>query len=320
MEPLSPLVSLVVPVLNEGQNIPVLWSRIRSVTSGQRSYRFELVFVDDGSSDDTTGIIESLRPSEADNCGWVLVKLSRNFGHQAAISAGMQQASGEAVIFLDADLQDPPELIPEFLRLYAEGHDVVYGVRKNRKEPLWLRFCFGAFYRLFNMIADRPIPLDAGDFGLMSRRVVDLVSQMPERDRLIRGMRSWVGFRQVGVPYDRPGRYGGISRYGLIRRIDGALDGLFGFSRLPLRISLVIGLTAFLVCSVYLVYTYIGVLFVPDKAIAGWRSIITLAFMLGSANLIATAIVGEYVGRIYFQAKARPVFVVDEVVRSRGEG
>lgn len=316
----SPLVSLVIPVLNEGQNIAALWGRIRAVTAAERQWRFELLFVDDGSSDDTVAVIKSLRPTKSDNCRWVLVKLSRNFGHQAAISAGMQQASGEAVIFLDADLQDPPELIPTFLSLYSQGNDVVYGIRKNRKEPMWLRFCFGAFYRLFNLIADRPIPLDAGDFGLMSRRVVTLVSQMPERDRLIRGMRSWVGFRQVGVPYDRPGRYGGMSRYGLVRRIDGALDGLFGFSRLPLRISLLIGLTAFAVCSAYLVYSYLNALLVPDRAIAGWRSIVTLAFMLGSANLIATAIVGEYVGRIYFQAKARPVFVVDELAHSDGDG
>lgn len=315
----SALISLVVPVLNEGQNISALWARIRAVTAGATEWQFELLFIDDGSVDDTVAIIKSIRPSPTDNCQWVLVKLSRNFGHQAAISAGMQQATGEAVIFLDADLQDPPELIPTFLRLYVEGNDVVYGIRKNRKEPLWLRFCFGAFYRLFNLIADRPIPLDAGDFGLMSRRVIELIAQMPERDRLIRGMRSWVGFRQVGVPYDRPGRYGGMSRYGLARRIDGALDGLFGFSRLPLRLSLLIGITAFVVCSAYLVYSYLSALLMPDSAIAGWRSIITLAFMLGSANLIATAIVGEYVGRIYFQAKARPLFVVDEVAKSQHE-
>lgn len=307
-------ISLVIPVLNESDSVQVLWSRLCEVTAGMPDIAFEAVFVDDGSTDDTAERIENLTCPA--NLHWLIVRLSRNFGHQAAITAGMAYATGDAVIFLDADLQDPPELIPVFIEKFRQGFDVVYGVRQNRKEPLWLRFCFRSFYRLFNSIAERPIPLDAGDFGLMSKRVAKLVSEMPERDRLIRGMRSWVGFRQVGVPYDRPGRYSGTTRYSLMRRVEGALDGLFGYSRVPIRISLLLGLIVFLVGFLYLGNALVGNLLLGGKPVPGWTSVIVLAFMLGGANLIATSIVGEYVCRIYFQAKSRPLFVVADVRRA----
>ena len=228
----------------------------------------------------------------------------------------MQHASGDAVVFLDADLQDPPELIVDFLDHFRHGYDVVYGVRKNRKEPLWLRFCFASFYRLFNAIAERPIPLDAGDFGLMSKRVAKLIAQMPERDRLIRGMRSWVGFKQIGIPYDRPGRYAGTSRYSVMRRIEGAFDGLFGYSKVPIRLSLFLGIVVCLVAGAYLATTLVGQFVFGGQAVRGWTSLLVLAFMLGGANLVATAIVGEYASRVYFQAKHRPLYIVAETSRS----
>ncbi|MFN9369012.1 MAG: glycosyltransferase family 2 protein [Planctomycetia bacterium] len=315
--PSAMLVSLVIPVLNESDNVGLLWTRLREVTAGIADARFEAVFVDDGSTDDTVDRIAAL-PAD-DRLSWVVVRLSRNFGHQAAITAGMAQASGDALIFLDADLQDPPELIATFLDHFRTGHDVVYGVRRNRKEPLWLRFCFAAFYRVFNAIAERPIPLDAGDFGLMSNRVAKLIAQMPERDRLIRGMRSWVGFKQIGVPYDRPGRYAGTSRYSVMRRVEGALDGLFGYSRLPIRLALLLGIVVCVVGACYLASVLCGQIFFGGTAVRGWTSLLVLAFMLGGANLIATSIVGEYVCRIYFQAKERPIYVVAETRRA-GDG
>jgi glycosyltransferase involved in cell wall biosynthesis len=308
------LVSLVIPVLNESDNVEALWSRLREVTAGITDTRFEAVFVDDGSTDDTVEQIAAL-PADG-RLSWLVVSLSRNFGHQAAITAGMAHATGDAIIFLDADLQDPPELITTFLEHFRNGYDVVYGVRKNRKEPMWLRFCFATFYRLFNAIAERPIPLDAGDFGLMSKRVAKLIAQMPERDRLIRGMRSWVGFKQIGVPYDRPGRYAGTSRYSVLRRIEGALDGLFGYSRLPIRIALLLGVFVCIIAGVYLATTLVGQFIFGGEAVRGWTSLLVLAFMLGGANLIATSIVGEYVVRIYFQAKSRPTFIIAETRRS----
>lgn len=305
------LISLVIPVLNEEGNIATLWQRLRAATQPVAGYRFEVVFVDDGSTDDTAGAIKSLSADEA--LSWRLVQFSRNFGHQAAVSAGMKYAEGDALIFLDADLQDPPELIPEFLAQFRDGHDVVYGIRKNRKEPLWLRMCFSAFYRLFNFIAERPIPLDAGDFGLISRRVAKVISEMPEFDRLVRGMRSWVGFKQVGIPYDRPDRHAGVTSYSLMRRIDGALDGLFGYSKLPIRFVFLMGIAVFAVCGIYLISSYIMMMITGNTGVIGWRSLITLAFMLGGANLIAISIVGEYVCRIYFQGKSRPIYLVSTV-------
>ncbi|MFM8892246.1 MAG: glycosyltransferase family 2 protein [Planctomycetia bacterium] len=312
------LVSLVIPVLNESDNLDALWAGLKETTARMPEITFEAVFVDDGSSDDTAARIRGLAASE--NISWLLVQLSRNFGHQAAITAGMQFATGDAIVFLDADLQDPPELVPVFVEKFREGYDVVYGVRQNRKEPAWLRFCFKTFYRLFNWIAERPIPLDAGDFGLMSRRVAKLISEMPEKDRLIRAMRSWVGFRQIGVPYDRPGRYAGTSRYSLMRRIDGALDGLFGYSKLPIRLSLCLGTAVFLIGATYLLYALLATLILRGTPAPGWTSEIVVAFMLGGANLIATSIVGEYVCRIYFQSKNRPLYVVAETARSGEAG
>jgi len=309
------LVSLVIPVLNESDNVEALWTRLCEVTAGIPDTCFEAVFVDDGSTDDTVDRIGGLQVN--DRLSWMVVRLSRNFGHQAAITAGMAHATGDAVIFLDADLQDPPELIATFLEHFRNGCDVVYGVRKNRKEPYWLRFCFATFYRLFNAIAERPIPLDAGDFGLMSKRVAKLIAQMPERDRLIRGMRSWVGFKQIGVPYDRPGRYAGTTRYSVVRRIEGALDGLFGYSRLPIRLSLVLGVMVCVVAGLYLISTLVGQFIFGGEAVRGWTSLLVLAFMLGGANLVAISIVGEYVVRSYFQGKERPLYVIVEHIRPK---
>lgn len=306
-------VSLVIPMFNEALNAPHLWERLCALLPEIPEVDWEVIFVDDGSTDETSTVVQTLQVARS--MTWQLVKLSRNFGHQAAISAGMAHATGDAMIFLDADLQDPPELIPKFLKHFREGYDVVYGIRRNRKEPLWLRFCFAAFYRLFNAIADRPMPMDAGDFGLMSRRVAQVMTAMPESDRLLRGLRSWVGFKQLGVPYDRPGRYAGTSGYGILRRIDGALDGLFGFSRLPIRFMLVLGIIVLAIGGAYLASAVVSSVVFGRVETPGWKSIMTLAFMLGGANLVAVSIVGEYVCRIYFQAKQRPLYVVEKVVK-----
>lgn len=313
------LVSLVIPVLNEAENIHHLWERLKETAAKLPDLRFEVVFVDDGSQDMTSEKIQELAATGA--LGWKLVRFSRNFGHQAAISAGMRYADGEALIFLDADLQDPPEMIPLFLEKFHAGNDVVYGIRQNRKEPLWLRLCFKTFYRIFNMIADRPMPLDVGDFSLISRRVAKLIAEMPEHDRLIRGMRSWMGFKQIGIPYDRPERHAGTTSYSLGRRIEGALDGIFGYSKVPIRVALFTGLLVCAMGSIYLLQALVSAVFFGGGTalVRGWTSLITLGFIIGGANLVAIAIVGEYVCRIYFQTKNRPLFVVDKIEVSHSE-
>jgi len=312
------LVSLLIPVLNEEDNIPVLSGKLIETISANPRESFEVVFVNDGSTDGTINAIRGIQWGADTKCK--IVSLSRNFGHQNALTAGYEYAEGEVVICLDADLQDPPEMIPLFLEKYREGYDVVFGVRQNRKEVWWMRLCFKAFYRLFNAIAERPMPMDAGDFGLVSSRVAKAIAVMPEYDRMIRGLRSWVGFRQIGIPYNRPERFAGETRYRLGRRIEGALDGLFGYSKFPIRAMLLLGVSVFLVGFIYLLSTYWSWLVNGGVGAPGWRSVITLAFMLGAANLVATAIVGEYVCRTYFQSKQRPRFVVSEVFATSSRG
>lgn len=308
------LVSLLIPVLNEQDTIPLLAKRLGEVISSIPNEFFEVLFVDDGSTDGTVSAIQQAPWPSHTRCR--VLSLSRNFGHQNALTAGYEHALGDVVICLDADLQDPPELIPVFLAKYREGYDVVYGIRQNRKEVWWMRLCFLAFYRLFNAIAERPMPLDAGDFGLVSQRVAKAISGMTEYDRMIRGLRSWVGFRQTGIPYNRPERFAGETRYRIGRRIEGALDGLFGYSKLPIRVMLFIGFTVFLISLGYLGMTYLFWLIRGGESAPGWRSIITLAFMLGAANLIAISIVGEYVCRNYFQSKQRPRFVIAGILET----
>jgi glycosyltransferase involved in cell wall biosynthesis len=305
------LISIVIPVLNESENVPHCWERIRELAGKLPAYSFEVIFVDDGSTDATAAIVKGLasEPQAAPR----LVKLSRNFGQQAAISAGMAHARGDALIFLDADLQDPPELISSFLEKFQQGYDVVYAVRRNRKESWIVRLAFELFYKLFNAMAECPIPLDSGDFGLMSRRVANLVKSMPEQDRFVRGMRGWVGFRQIGIPYDRPERLHGESQYSFSRYMRLAMDGLFSFSRVPLRVALAIGLTTVLISALYLAISCVTMFVFGIRLLPGWTGIATLILMVGGANIVVTSIVGEYVVRIYFQAKARPLFVVDEV-------
>jgi dolichol-phosphate mannosyltransferase len=305
------LISLIIPVLNESESLPHCWKRINELVKTLPEYDFEVVFVDDGSTDTTVDVVKNLAP--APRLSVRLVKLSRNFGHQGAICAGIAYARGDAQVFLDADLQDPPELIGVFLEKFNQGYDVVYAVRQNRKENWLIRFCFKLFYKMFNAMAERPIPLDSGDFGLISKRVGKLLQSMPEHDRFVRGLRSWVGFKQIGVPYDRPKRLHGESQYNFFKRLRFALDGIFSFSQLPLRVALGIGLATVVLSFLFLAWSLVMALFFHAQLIRGWASVITLIFMAAGANIVATSIVGEYVVRIYFQTKERPLFIVDEI-------
>ena len=234
------LLSVVIPLFNEEENVVALWDRLRAVLESLGS-PFEVLFVDDGSRDATPHMVDGLH---AEDERVVVIHLSRNFGHQAAISAGLEHALGQAVVVMDGDLQDPPELIPELLGLWRGGYEVIYAVRRSRQEGIFKRLGYRAFYRLLGLISDLEIPLDSGDFCLMDRRVVDILNRLPERCRFVRGLRSFLGFRQVGLDYDRPAREAGRPKYTLRKLSALAIDGLVSFSSAPLRLVTYLGLVA----------------------------------------------------------------------------
>ena len=240
-----------------------------------------------------------------------VLRLSRNFGHQSAISAGIDHAVGDAVIVMDADLQDPPEAVPDLLAPWRQGHDVVYAIRQGRKENVLKRSAYGLFYRLLQQVANVEIPLDAGDFCVLDRRVADVLRQMPERNRFIRGIRSWVGFRQVGVPYNRAARFAGQPKYSLLKLLRLAFDGFFSFSYVPLRLASLFGLfVSFLgfLLSVWTVYKR----FTLPEFPSGFATIVVGMMFLGGIQLIALGVIGEYVGRIFDEVKQRPLYIIGE--------
>ncbi len=302
-------ISIVIPVFNEEAMITLLLERLAAVVGKLPQYQWELVLVDDGSSDRS---VERILAQSSLFPGTVLLRqFSRNFGHQAALLAGLEKASGEAIIIIDADLQDPPEMFATFLEHYRLGYDVVYGVRAKREAGFVMNLAYKSFYKIFQMMANIDIPLDAGDFSLISRRTVRVILQMPERDILLRGMRSWVGFRQIGLPYDRPDRLAGETKYTLTKLVRLASSAFFGYSSLPLRISTTCGLGAVLVGLIYGTYALYGKL-IANHNPPGWTSLIIIVLFLGGAQLISVGILGEYVGRIYKQALSRPLYVVAE--------
>jgi dolichol-phosphate mannosyltransferase len=242
------------------------------------------------------------------------VALSRNFGHQPALSAALDHATGDVVVLLDGDLQDPPEEIPRFLSAYGDGYDVVYAKRERRKEPLWLRFCYWAYYRLLARMARPALPLDAGDFSLLSRRVVDEIRAAPERHRYLRGLRAWAGFRQIGIPVERAGRHAGESKYSVGRLVELGLDGIFSFSILPIRAAAVLGASAVALTLLFALYA-VFVRIVWQRSPQGFTALLVIITFISGVLLFFVGVIGEYVGRIYEEVKARPLYVVDRVVR-----
>jgi polyisoprenyl-phosphate glycosyltransferase len=305
-----PLISAVVPVYNEEGNVEALLTRLRAVESAL-GLDLEIVFVDDGSRDRT---VETLRRLWHADRRFRVVRLSRNFGHQTAITAGMEHATGDAVVVMDADLQDPPELVGEMVRRWQEGYDVVYAVRAARKgETLFKRSTAAMFYRLIRRITRVDIPLDTGDFRLVSRRVIEDLRRMPERHRFVRGLVAWVGYPQIGVPYERDERLSGETKYPLWRMARFALDGITSFSFAPLQIATAIGflaaLSAFVGIGIVLYYRLFTGIPLP-----GWASVIISVLFLGGVQLITIGIIGEYLGRVYDEVKGRPLYLVQEKI------
>jgi polyisoprenyl-phosphate glycosyltransferase len=305
--------SVAIPVFNEVETLPLLVDRLLRVLEGIEGGPHEIIVVDDGSTDGTADLLRSIGDSRV-----VAVLLSRNFGHQAAVSAALDHCTGDAVVVMDADLQDVPEAIPLFVARFREGYDVVYAQRVDRKESAFLRLCYYCYYRLAAGLSSSHLPVDAGDFGLMSRRVVQLLTQMPERHRYLRGLRAWAGFRQVGVPVERAAREAGHSKYGIVKLFRLAFDGIFAFSVVPLRAAAFLGAFAIVASVLFGTYSLVARLMF-DQAPRGFTALIISLTFLSGVQLFFLGVIGEYLGRLYEEVKGRPVYVVDEVVRKTAQ-
>lgn len=306
----APALSIIVPCYNEQAVIETTHARLVAVMAAT-GLAYEIIYVDDGSSDAT---IERLRAICVQTPNARLIKLSRNFGHQIAVTAGLEYADGDAVVLIDADLQDPPEVIPQMVAKWREGYEVVYGVRSSREgESAFKLWTARTFYRLINALSEVPLPLDSGDFRLIDRKVVLALRRMRERYRLLRAMTSWVGFRQAALPYERHKRFAGYSKYPLRKMIALALDGILSFSVVPLRIVTLVGLSMSLLSAAGIAYALIGRLF-GDNWVPGWTLLFISSLFFGGIQFIFLGIIGEYVGRIYGEVKQRPLFLVSEVI------
>jgi polyisoprenyl-phosphate glycosyltransferase len=307
------LLSVVIPIYNEQATLSELYRRLTRVLSENLAeLAYEIVFVNDGSTD---GSIQILSVLHADDPAVKVVNLSRNFGHQAALTAGLDYAKGDAVICMDGDVQDPPEIIPTLVARWRDGNDVVYAVRKLRKEGFIKRGCYAAFYRLLRRLSMVSIPLDAGDFALMDRRVVDCLKTLPERSRFIRGLRTWVGFRQTGVEYEREKRYAGTPKYTWPKLVHLAVNGLLSFSALPLRMATAVGFMISF-CSLLGIIVALYLKLFTDQAIPGWTATVIPMLVLGGIQLLSIGILGEYIAQIFDEVKRRPLYLVDGVLDS----
>jgi len=301
--------SLLVPVYNEAPNLLPLYQRLRPIMDSLDG-ETELVLVNDGSQDESLDLMRELHQKDRRVC---YVSLARNFGHQIAVSAGLQFVRGQAVVILDADLQDPPELIPDMIALWKQDYQVVYGQRIKRQENWLKRLCAYGFYRVLGYLASVEMPRDAGDFCLLDRRVVDVLNAMPERNRYVRGLRAWVGFRQTPIFYHRPPRYAGQPKYTLTKSLSLAVNALVSFSWVPLRLATYLGFLAGLMALTMSILVIYWRFFDPNSPLTGYSLIILTILFLSAAQLITIGILGEYIGRIYEEVKARPLFTVAEV-------
>jgi len=304
-----PRVSLAIPVYNEEAVVPELVRRTTAVLDGLAGGPHEVVFVDDGSADATPELLEQAARQDP---RLALISFSRNFGHQTALAAGLDHVSGDVTILMDGDLQDPPEAIPGLVDCYNQGYDVVYVQRVKRKESWWLRLCYYIFYRLLAVLSSTQLPLDAGDFSLMSRRVVEELRKMPEHHRYLRGLRTWVGFRQIGVPIERSARAAGRTKYSALKLLKLAFDGIFAFSIVPLRAAAILGVAAVALSTLFAAYSIVAK-FLLHQSPQGFTATILVVTFLSGVNLFFLGIVGEYVGRIYEETKARPLYVISRV-------
>ncbi|MFA6448514.1 MAG: glycosyltransferase family 2 protein [bacterium] len=307
-------ISIIIPCHNEEESLGILHSRLAKVIAGLEE-EVEVIVIDDGSTDGTWKKIADIHNADG---RWKAIRFSRNFGHQTAVSAGLDAVSGDAAIIMDADLQDPPEIIPEFIGKWREGYEVVYAVRRERNENFVKKFFYSLFYNMLSVLTNNQIPKESGDFGLMDKKVVDQIRSMPEHNRFVRGLRAWVGFRQAGVEYKRDKRMAGATQYTLKKLIKLAIDGFFSFSFLPLRAVTWLGIIVTVVSFAGAAFALLQMALYVRCAHAGYGAVpklpLTLIsiFFIGGVQMVCLGIIGEYIGRIYDEVRNRPLWVESE--------
>jgi dolichol-phosphate mannosyltransferase len=311
----SGLLSLVVPVFNEEEVLGAFYERTSRALSSIEAMSYELIFIDDGSRDTS---YEQLAAFAARDPHVQVIKFSRNFGHQIAISAGIDHARGDCVAVIDADLQDPPEALADMVSQWKQGFDVVYGVRSDRAGETRLKLWTASmFYKMLGRLTNIHIPPNVGDFRLMSRRVIDQVKTLREKDRFVRGLVSWVGFRQTGITYRRDARYAGETKYPFRKMLKFSFDGITSFSTLPLKLATWMGTITALIAGMYLLSVFVQKLL--GYTVQGWATIMVAMLFMGSVQLICIGILGEYVGRVFNEVKPRPLYVVEEILACKPE-
>jgi dolichol-phosphate mannosyltransferase len=304
-------ISCVIPVYNEQETLEHCYERVSAMLDALDESPSEIVFVNDGSSDRTDAILRDLTQRDP---RVVAVRLTRNFGHQAALAAGLREAKGKFVAVLDGDLQDPPEVVPEMIEAIRNGADVAYGVRKHRKEHPLKKLAYATFYRILRSVSDIDIPLDAGDFCVMRSEVVQRMNQLPESLRFIRGLRAWVGGKQVGVPYERQERHAGLSKYNLWKLMGLASQGVFGFSSVPVKLVQLLGF-GISALAIAVALTYAGVYFLSAQPLpSGWTTLVISIWFLAGVQLLSVGLLGEYIHRTFTEVRERPYAFVAEVV------
>jgi polyisoprenyl-phosphate glycosyltransferase len=311
-----PSYSLIIPIYNEEENIPEMYRRVKGVMD-QLDGPCELILINDGSRDRSLQLMRGLHQQDPRVC---YLSFARNFGHQTAVTAGLNFARGQAIVILDADLQDPPELIPEMLEKWRQGYQVVYAQRTRRQKESWFkRLTAYVFYRVLRYLADVEIPTDTGDFCLMDRAVADVLNAMPERNRYIRGLRAWIGFRQTAIQFERSPRYAGEVKYTFSKSLKLAINSLVSFSRVPLQMATYLGLATAALSIVMAFLVIYWRFYEPSSRLTGFAAIAAAIFFLGSVQLICIGILGEYIGRIYEEVKGRPLYTLAEVSGFEGD-
>ncbi len=305
-------ISIVIPMYYEEQVAQECYERMTKVVNAINNYDYEIIFVNDGSKDKTLDILENIA-SKDDKVK--IISFSRNFGHQCAVTAGIKYVTGDVIVIIDADLQDPPELIPEMLKLWEEGNEVIYGKRKTRDgESAFKLLTAKMFYNTLNALSDVEIPKDTGDFRLVDRKVVDVINSLPEHNKFLRGLFSWVGFKQIPYEYERKERFAGKTKYPLKKMLKLASDGIISFSTKPLKIVGGLGILSIIISLIILIYSIISYIFNLNNLTAGWTSIMVTVTLFSGVQLLSIWIISEYIARIYDETKQRPQYIIDKKI------